>query len=194
MAAGSHEVMLLIGSDWLSAAGPLAALCGFGIVASMTQLVGPLLQSLGRPRVLTLLIWATAIPLTAAFCVTGVLLGDAETDVQAFGIALSRFVLISLIFLPMHAVIACRMLKMGPGPFLREIMPAVFGSLLGGGTLALVRWGDWIPSVEPRFDAVVLLALGGMVAVISQLAIDRRLREMILKRLEALDFRRSESP
>jgi PST family polysaccharide transporter len=190
MAAGSAEVMRIIGTEWSEAAAPLSALCGFGIVASMTQLTAPLLQSLGRPRALAMLIWATAIPLTAAFCFAGVVLGDADTELQAFGIALSRFVLIALVFLPLHTAIACRMLGVGPGAFLKQLAPAIFGSALGGSTIVIVRWSAWLPSVEPRFDAALLLVCGGVVAVGSLLAIDRPLREMIRRRLEALGIRR----
>jgi hypothetical protein len=137
-----------------------------------------------------MLIWATAIPLTAAFCFAGVMLGDADTELQAFGIAISRFVLIALAFLPLHTTIACRMLGVGPGAFLKQLTPALFGSVLGGSTIVIVRWSAWLPSVEPRFDAALLLVCGGVVAVGSLLAIDRRLREMIRRRLEALGIRR----
>ena len=184
VAAGSHEVTRLLGAQWEPAAAPLTLLCGSGMVLSLTQIVAPLLQALGRPQALAMLIWATAVPFTAAFLAAGLYLEGADAAAQAHGIAMTRLSLLVLFALPVHLVIACRLLETGPFEFVRQLGPALAASLVGVAVVLLLRASPL--DLDGRWLGLVVLAVAGGVAVAVLLTLDAPLRKQLSKRLSAL--------
>lgn len=176
VAAGSTELTGLLGERWLASAEPLTLLCIAGMVLAVTQINAPLLQSIGRPRSLAVLIWATAIPFAAAFSAVGLALGDEPAETQARGIALARVGLMLGAFLPLHTVITHRAAGAPASLLLRQVLPALAAAAVGAAAVILLR-GVLLPLPGlPRLAALFPLAAGAAAASGALLLLDPPLR------------------
>lgn len=179
LATARTEVVALLGERW-QAAGPLLPwLCFAGGVRAVTLLTGSLMQAVGRPHALALLIWAHAVP--SALLVWGVatLLQDLESGTQAAGIAASRAFLFGLVFLPVHWFVVGRILPRARRAAV--IAPALAASLVGAAGVVAVQ--TVAPAGVPETArSLVTLAVGAGVAMLALLALDANARTALAQR------------
>jgi O-antigen/teichoic acid export membrane protein len=197
MAASSNELMSLVGEDWAGAAVPLLLLCVVGMVRSVSLITGPIMRALGRPYAHALFMWCHAIPSALMFWAVAVWFQTAEAPEQAAGIALSRAALFGLIFLPVNALIVTRMVDLSFGRLISAVAPSAGAGAIGGGLSWFAHSNVHsvlstlpLPSLIPNLGVP---ALGGFAAVMTLLALDRKLRTQVLQRVQRLGGRRSDS-
>jgi PST family polysaccharide transporter len=184
LAAGAPELAGLLGVRWRDAAPALAALCAVGAVRDLGLFTGPLLQALGRPHALAVLVWAQALPSALAFAAMGWWLASAAPAEQALGIALSRAAIFSLL-LAVNAGIARRLLALPLARVGRALAAPAAGAAAGAAAVLAARAG--LPSApgEP-WRAALVLVLGGAAALAALLAADERARGVVRDGLRRL--------
>lgn len=108
LAAGGPWVVRSLGDDWAPAASAVAVIAVAGIGRVVGQLVGPVLQALGRPGVLAILTWGGAAVSAAAYVTATHLARDASLTNQVLTLAVTAAALHSLVFQAMNFWIVAR--------------------------------------------------------------------------------------
>lgn len=91
MAAVSHELLAILGAQWIPAANALVILCALGTISVLSIFTGPLLQALGRPRRLAALEWSRTAVDIVFLGFAAWLLKTGTVNEQVTGIAWARF-------------------------------------------------------------------------------------------------------
>ena len=99
LAGASDALIDLVGEEWAPAATPLKILCVVGAVRALTMFMGPMLSAIGRPQILALLTWSSALLSGGSFVLAGVLLVDAPIAHQVTGIAFARMAMFASVVL-----------------------------------------------------------------------------------------------
>jgi O-antigen/teichoic acid export membrane protein len=129
LAGCAEPLMAAVGPEWQRAAGPLAVLCIMGAGQSMTVLVGPMLQALGKTNQLAALAWLNAALSAGAFVLAGTMLRDAEVGEQVLSMAWSRAALYGCAFLAMNLLILRHFTGVPVGQVLRAAVPSALAAL-----------------------------------------------------------------
>ena len=150
-----------LGGSWQGSAAVIKVLCVVGVVRAVVAVDGPVLQATGRPFLQAAVTAGLATLSALTFAMAGVLLEDAGTDAQAFGMAVSRAVLFATPVLVVHLVIVRRFAGTPPMEELRHL-----GRPLAVGVLVLLV-GSALDIVLPGPPIVRLLAVGGGAALVA---------------------------
>jgi O-antigen/teichoic acid export membrane protein len=165
LASGADDIMALLGEEaWGPAAAVLRLLCIVGAVRSLTLFTGPMLQALGRPRILAAMSWATAAASATTFVLVGLAVRDSSLEVQVVGIAASRALLHFPFILVAYLAPAVLLVGLAPSRLARAIAPAALAAGAGFVVSALVREALIANLVE---SALVRLALVTAVSIIT---------------------------
>jgi O-antigen/teichoic acid export membrane protein len=78
IAAGARPFVEIMGPEWTAATWPMVILCLVGGIRSVVLFSGPMLQALGRPRALVVLVWSGTALSALCFVIAGLLLEDAS--------------------------------------------------------------------------------------------------------------------
>lgn len=176
------------GKNWLDATLVIQILALTGAARAVTLFAGPLVQSVGRPRLFMTLNWSLAALNTVGFCIAGWWLGGrGDVEAQAVGVASARAFVFCLIYTPICVWIMARTCKVGVGQMLRSTVTACVVSA------AVFAVGFMIDHTLRHVGATLLwqkaalLIVGGGVtsglAVFLMFRLDPNVREFILKRL-----------
>ena len=157
LAALSTPLLRVLGEKWVPAIPALQVLCAYGILFSFSQFFGPLLQALGRPLQLAILMWGAAGVGVLGIVGAAQGLQGASDETQALVIALVRLGIGALLFVILLVVLSrhCRI-------SFRDLLVSnraalVTAILVCGAVLAL-------PSMTGALKPWAELALKGIVA------------------------------
>lgn len=138
VAGASSLIMATIGDEWASAAAPLSVLCIAGAVTVLTMFTGPVALAVGKPNLLALVTWVSAIFSAASFLVAGTLLRDAAVADQVLGVAVARVALFSTAGLAIATWVILRNSDTTLRSLIRAALPGVLAAALGfASTMAL---------------------------------------------------------
>ena len=136
VAVAGPSLLAVIGDNWTAASKALAVLCVVGSLRALNMLSAPMLQALGRPHLLAVYAWVSAVLSTLAFLAAGILLRGSPVADQVMWMALSRLAVYA-IFLVLNGALVVRMCSVQTWQLVVALRPAVLASL-GGGVSALV--------------------------------------------------------
>jgi O-antigen/teichoic acid export membrane protein len=168
----------LLGAQWEGIEYALGVLALCGLIETLTQFGGPLLQSLGRPGRLAALMWIQGAAGAAIFAATAGLVADANVAWQAASIGLAKGLLFIAISLPALLFYAGRLLDVSVQAVLRAVRP---GALCAACVLIIgiaLREGLGVTGLHVAAQAIlVVLPLGfaWFLGVISLSAVARSL-------------------
>ncbi|WP_193721663.1 lipopolysaccharide biosynthesis protein [Georgenia subflava] len=179
-AAGVERVL---GSGWTGLALTIQLIAAAQATRSVTLLIGPALQSIGRPGTLSITVWVWT-GLTAAALVGASFAGDGSLigDLVALCGAIAFSTLAGSVF---TLLVAFRVLPVRCIPFLSSCLPGAVGGVIGGSAAAgvLTISLDW-----PPLPHLALSGLAGIaVAAGAVFLMDARLRAIVVGRLRGLD-------
>jgi PST family polysaccharide transporter len=126
------SLLEIIGQEWLSAAGALQTLTVVGILATLTNLVGPVLYATGRPQALTKLIWIFAFLNPLGLVLVGVLFEGSDASTQALSVAWVHAVM-HVLFLPANISLLRRYSGASPRMLWASLRPIGFGTIVATG-------------------------------------------------------------
>ncbi len=168
-------VMRAVGPEWTAGGPTLEVLCILGAVQSLTLLVGPLLQAIFRPGLLSILIWVRGLCLNATVIAAGLLFAHASAETQALSIAGSRAAASLLIFIPIELAVLLRFGGLR-GRSLAGVLGPSCAAGLAGALVALAEL-RFLPDLPARLALLVYGPPSGMVALAALLVLDRRIAE-----------------
>ena len=168
-------IMQAVGPEW-SAGGPtLAVLCLLGAIQSLTLILGPLLQAVFRPGLLSILIWVRGGVLAGTVVAAGLLFAHASAEIQALSIAGSRAAASLLVFVPIELAVLLSVGGLPARTMARVVAPSLAAGLVG----ALVGFAElrFLPVLPARFALAVYGPGAGLVGFATLLMLDRRVAE-----------------
>ncbi|MEV0394675.1 lipopolysaccharide biosynthesis protein [Polymorphospora rubra] len=192
LAATAGPLVGFLGPQWAGTEVPLQVLCLFGAVNVYGVLLGPALQAIGQPGKLAAISWARGLLGVATFAALGTLFGSANPAAQATAIAMAGVCLQVVVNAVSIWVTVRRAAGASVLRFLLPTLPAVVAATAA----ALVPYGlnrlgaDELP---PLVGVMVLGAAGGLTAAAILWTTDRRVRDLVRKRLPRR-FRRPSHP
>jgi teichuronic acid exporter len=161
IAACAMPFIDLMGSEWSAAATPMVILCLAGAVRSVVLFTGPMLQALGRPRALVVLVWVATVLSLSSFVIAGVLLEDESESVQVIGMAVASVVYFAVFMLPINIWVLARAGGLPARTQLATITPVFIASTIA----AMV--GLLLDTVLDSLNPVVRLLLVGSVTAVT---------------------------
>ena len=114
----------VLGPQWSGVEYALAVLALCGVIETLTQFVGPVLQSLGRPGALAAIVWLQGLVGAAVFAATGELTAGAGVPMQAAAIGAAKVFLFLSLLLPALLFFSRRLLDLPALAVLRAVVPA----------------------------------------------------------------------
>jgi O-antigen/teichoic acid export membrane protein len=155
-----------VGPEWQRAAAPLAVLCIMGAGQSMTVLVGPMLQALGKTSHLAAFAWLSAILSGGAFIIAGTLLRDSSVGDQVLTMAWSRALLYGLVFLGINLAILKHFTGVPAIGVLRAAFPSALAALSAaalGVSVAMALEGIMPPLLRLALTGGLCAATAGLI-------------------------------
>ena len=183
LAAAGPAIVQLLGDEWEPAAGAIAILCLAGVGRVVGQLVGPILQSVGRPGRLAVLSWVAAVISALTLLSAVSTIDDWTISSQVRALALVTLGLHGVVFLLLNLTIVGRNVGIPTRTLASSLTPG-----LGAGLAGFVV-GRLIDSALTTLDAPTLLRCAGtggsalLAAGVVASAREPRLRHMLVSRL-----------
>jgi polysaccharide transporter, PST family len=183
LAAVSDALMDTLGDRWSGAAVVLQVLCVVGVGQSITNLLAPVLQGLGKARYLAIVVWGTTLLSNLAYVSAGFAAQGLDETLQPLIIAFARGGLFLFIFLPMTLIILRSVSGYGFRDFLGAIRSAAPAGLFAFGAVFGIAALPQAESLPPFVLLVCEGFVGGAVAAAILIGTDARLRGWIQQRL-----------
>jgi O-antigen/teichoic acid export membrane protein len=171
MVLGADLVRVLYGPKWAPMTVPLMIMCIAGLERSITAPLAPLLNAMGRPRIVFFLLVAKVVLLAAAIFPLTARQGIIGTSIAG---ALVSVILISYTF-PLVARFLCFSV--------REIVRAVAGPAAAGGVMALVLLLAKLPGwfAPSALTLAMLIVLGAFVYLVALILLDRATVQEVIR-------------
>lgn len=176
LAAVSTPLMEVIGSKWTSASSVLKVLCLVGVFMIYAFFTVPLLQALGRTRLVALLEWARTIVGALILTLAGMLVHNAPITWQIMGIALSRLATGAILVAPVFVYILMRLTKISLRDLIPAVAPAVVSSATVIGAMGLLHLSGCLSGYKPIFLLIADILVGGAIGLMMLLRFDAQLR------------------
>jgi len=176
VAAGfGDRIMAAVGPEWRAGGPTLTVLCVLGAVQSLTLLVGPLLQAIFRPGLLSILIWVRGLCLNATVVAAGLLFAQASAETQALSIAGSRAAMSLLVFIPIELAVLLRFGGLRGRSLAAVLVPSFVAGLAGAVVAVAELW--LLPTLPARLELVAYGPAAVLAALATLLVLDRRIAE-----------------
>lgn len=183
LAATSNLVMGMVGSKWVGAGAGLKVLCVLGMFEGFSQFAGPLLQAVGRPKLLAAFAWLQTALNAALLVLASLLLRGATDRIVVLGVSLTHLVALFLVGIPLAMYSLRRFCQVTIADVLKKLSP----SLIAGAATAVValvpQYLGLFEGVRPILSLAVLVAISAPVGVTIVLALDPETRSMLAKML-----------
>jgi O-antigen/teichoic acid export membrane protein len=179
LASAAEPIMRLLGREWSGAVPVLRVLClatGFTV---LSQLVGPTLQALGRPGLVSAIYWARGLIGVAAFVAVGAAARSAPVVDQLVGYGLvfgslqAITGIVSLLVVARHIGVSARR-QLG------TILPSTLAALLAT-SIGFGRQPLRFAALTPVADLAVTGAIAFGVSALAILALDNEVRSTLCR-------------
>lgn len=176
LAVSAHEVLALIGPEWLPVAPALQVMCvdaAFGVLGAV---LAPATQAAGRPGINATVGWIQAAVSAAAIASVGWVFANGSPTSQVLAIA-TTFLVLRATFLVIIGVIMARVVFQAPvrtllGPAKPALLSAV-AALVAGFAVRLA-----LPATTPLVHALVTVVIAVAAAATVLLATDPLVRQI----------------
>jgi O-antigen/teichoic acid export membrane protein len=183
LATTSNLVMSLVGSKWADAGAGLKVLCLLGMFEGFSQFAGPLLQALGRPKLLAVIAWLQTALNAALLALASLLLRGATDRIVVLGVSVTHLVALFVVGIPLAMYSLRRFCQITIADVFKKLSP----SLIAGTATALValipQYLGLLQGVRPIASLAILVAMSAPVGVAIVLALDPETRLMLGKML-----------
>jgi PST family polysaccharide transporter len=179
LASTAEPIMRLLGREWSGAVPVLRVLClatGFTV---LSQLVGPTLQALGRPGLVSVIYWARGLIGVAAFVAVGAAARSAPVVDQlvSYGLVFGSLQAITGI---VSLLVVARNIGVSARRQLGTILPSTLGALLAT-TIGFGRQPLGLAALAPVADLAVTGAIAFGVSALAILALDSEVRSILCR-------------
>lgn len=177
LASAAEPIVRLLGSDWSGAAPVLRVLCLASGFTILSQLIGPTLQALGRPGLVSAICWARGLIAVAAFVAVGVSARAAPV--------VDQLVYYGLVFGSLQAItgiVSLLVVAKYTGVSARRQLGTVLPSTLAGLLAASIGFGRQplgLAALAPMADLAVTGTVALGVSALVMLALDDELRSTL---------------
>jgi O-antigen/teichoic acid export membrane protein len=181
--AGVAEPLIdAVGPEWRRAALPLQVLTIMGGARALSMLIGPMLQALGRARLLAVVAWVSAALSASAFVAAGLLVRDSPISRQVVAISWSRAALYAVVFLALSLAVIRAVARVPLAAVLAANLPSLLAGCAAAGTGIAVN-----AALGASAQGLVLLAIAGAassaVAGLTLYAVDPKVRQVVGRQL-----------
>jgi teichuronic acid exporter len=179
LAVAGPYIPRVLGAQWAGIEYVLAVLAFCGAIETLTQFVGPLLQSLGRPGSLAALMWIQGAVGAILFAATGALFADADLAFQSASIGLARGLLFMAVSLPALLVFSSRLIGLRLQTALRAIFPAALCALSVYFMGIALREGLGVSGLNIIAQAILLVLPLGLAWIAGVMALSAGARQLV---------------
>ena len=161
LACAAEDLAALLGPSWSEAVPAVRALAAVQAVNALSLLTGPVLQALGRPGRLSVVVWGRSLVLALALVGVGVTLAGESVASQLTGM-LAAAALGAVLSGAVSSVVAARLVDLSLLRLARASAPAV-AAAAAGGVVVLLAAGT-LDGLPVLIRLVTDLALGAAAA------------------------------
>ena len=179
LALAGPYIPRLMGNKWAGVEYALAPLVVYGALATLTDFLGPLLKSVGRPGTLAAIVWTQGALAALAFAMVGSHFAGATLPIQAASIGGAKAALYILVPLPSLLYFGRSLLGLPVrrvAGALRDAAVCASGVLLVGWT---VRYGLQLAGWNAILQVVCMLTAAGTTWVLCALALSANIRQLL---------------
>jgi PST family polysaccharide transporter len=176
LAAGSYQLMAVIGPKWIPAAGALKVLCFMGMGVIFAYFTSPLMQALGKPRQVAALEWTRTLVGCIALGAAGCLARASLVETQVLSIAVARLVTAAIFVIPFYVYFLLKLANISPREFANSAVASIVAAASVATAVGLLGASEWLAGANPVALLVVETAVGGFTGIGAVLLIDRQLR------------------
>lgn len=181
LGCAAPELVALLGPEWSGAVAAIQILAVVQAFTALSLLSGPVLQAIGKPGVLALLVWARAVVLVVALGVAGAVLPGADAQQQLLAMLLVALGVVVVSGIS-SVVVASRAVGM---PLVRLVTASLPGGAAAAGVVALLLLTTPWLSVFAPWAALVIKSTSALLVVIAvvlttQPELRRRLHPQLL--------------
>jgi hypothetical protein len=170
----------VLGPQWAGVEYALAVLAICGAIETLTQFVGPVLQSLGRPGALAAIVWLQGLVGAALFTGTAALSAGAGVPMQAAAIGGAKGFLFLLLLLPALLFYSRTLLELPAQAVLRAVVPAALcASVVYVFGIAL-REGLGVSRLHVIVQAILLVLPLGLTWIAGMVVLSSVARRIVL--------------
>jgi PST family polysaccharide transporter len=177
--ATSHELMAVLGPEWVPGAEALMLLTLVGVGKGIAFFTGPVLFASGRARFRAVMLWILAVVSTALVVGVGAALTESSIEDQITGMAASRAILFVPILVPINLWIIGHV----TGLRLRSLGSSVPAPILAGlaaiGAARLLELTGLPARLPPLAEFAVVGFVSSLAAVAVLAALEPRVREQV---------------
>ena len=161
LACAAEDLAALLGPGWSEAVPAVRALAAVQAVNALSLLTGPVLQALGRPGLLSVLVWGRSLVLALALVGMGVILAGESVASQLSGMLVAAG-LGTVLSGVVSSVVAARLVDLSLLRLARASAPAVAAAVAGGAAVLLAA--GTLDSMQVLVRLVTDLSLGSAAA------------------------------
>ena len=170
----------VLGAQWVGVESALVALALCGAIQTLTQFLGPLLQSLGKPGALAAIVWAQGLLGALCFAAIGSLSSSADVAVQTASVGVAKSLIFVFLPLPALLLLSRRLLGLSSRQMMRATLPA-WGC---AATVYLIgftaREGLVVLGWDAIVQLIVLVGLLGLGSLACAAALNAAVRRLVL--------------
>ena len=181
LAVGAPYIPRVLGEQWAGVEYALMVLALCGAIETLTQFNGPLLQSLGRPGSLAVLMWTQGAVGAVAFAAMGALFADRDLAFQAAAIGLARAALSGTLELPALLFFARRLVGLHLPAVLRATVPAALCAASVYLVGIALREGLGVSGLSIIAQAVVLVVPLGCAWIVGVILLSAGARQLVAR-------------
>lgn len=176
LAACADSFASVLGHRWSPAGPVIEVLCIVGIVQAITLLSGPVMMSMARPGLVSIMIWSLTAANTTAVVTLGILLRNSALQQQVCWLAGGRAAVFFLVYGPINLILLARVSGISIPRALRTSIPSLlagFGAFFAG---RVMREALSVTGLHPLLQFSALAVGSGMSAAAILSAVDPRFR------------------
>ncbi len=178
MGLESPAIVQILGDKWAQAADVIQILCAYAALRALVLFVGPVLVSLGRPQVFSMITAVQVTLLCVGFGVVGYGLSGAELQAQVSGIAWTRVGVYVVVFLPVALWVMLRYAGVSLAGIGGAVLPGIAVAMAAGAAQFLMHPLTNLLDAPVLVSLVLRSAAAGAAAVVAILLVDGGIRTM----------------
>jgi O-antigen/teichoic acid export membrane protein len=190
LALVSKPLLSMLGTKWAGASSAMSILCFVAMVQAIGLFIAPLLQAVSQTHFLAMIEWGNTALVVGSIALAGQLLKHGSTTVQVTGIAVARFGIAVLIFLPFLIWTFQHFAGFRSSAMLKVMVPSFVSAATMTCVVAIVMVFAATHNVRVVPSLVVEICAGAFTVLMTLLCVDADLRGRLSKYI--VQFRSSE--
>ncbi|WP_164976228.1 lipopolysaccharide biosynthesis protein [Oleiharenicola lentus] len=181
LAGAGSLVLSVFGPEWGEAEGVMAMLAIVGMAKAIILFVGPTLQAVSQPGIVSIMTWAGAVANALAITAVATLLHEANDSVRMMGISFARVVVFCGFLTPIMLLQIKRVTNLSLITVARAVLPSFLTAGIVFGSQYLIKLaGLWQYFSNAYISLAAATSIALVIVVVATRSLDRPLWKSLI--------------